>query len=200
MLEIWWIRHGQSQWNRENRWQGHSDIALSPEGEQQALRLRRGLSEVHFDAVYSSDLLRAMHTAELALPGCLPLRDGRLREVHFGEFEGLTRAEMTAEQLDRLKIWFQDPYSARVRGGESLTDVAERLQKWQSELPSRGRIAVFTHGGVIRCHLWGVTPGESFWRVQIDNCSTSCVVHGPEKSEVIWVNDCSCQEQSAWRE
>lgn len=195
MLELWWIRHGQSQWNVENRWQGHSDIPLSEKGEQQALRLRRALSEIHFDAVYSSDLCRAVRTAELALPGTPPFRDGRLREVHFGEFEGLTRAEMSPEQLDRLKVWFQDPYAARVLGGESLTDVGKRIQDWQSELPVSGRVAIFSHGGVIRCHLWAAAGGGNFWKVQIDNCSTTCVVHGPEGAEVRWINDTSYQEE-----
>ncbi|MBN9416571.1 hypothetical protein ABS71_14730 [bacterium SCN 62-11] len=191
MLELWWIRHGQSQWNVENRWQGHSDIPLSDEGEQQALRLRRALSEVHFDAVYSSDLCRAVRTAELALPALAPRRDGRLREVHFGEFEGLTRADMSPEQLERLKVWFQDPYAGRVLGGESLTEVGERILAWQRELPESGRIAVFTHGGVIRCHLWAASGESNPWKVQIDNCSTTCVVHGPKGADVRWVNDTS---------
>lgn len=194
MLELWWIRHGQSQWNVENRWQGHSDIPLSQIGEQQALSLRDSLGEIHFDAVYSSDLSRAVRTAELALPGIPPLRDGRLREVHFGEFEGLTRAEMSAEQVARLKVWFQDPYAARVLGGESLTDVGKRIQAWQSELPDSGRVAVFTHGGVIRCHLWAVSGGDNPWKVQIDNCSVTCVVHGPDGAEVRFVNDTSYRE------
>lgn len=189
MLELWWIRHGQSRWNAENRWQGHSDIALSEAGEEQALRLRGRLAGMHFDSVYSSDLQRAVRTAELALPGLAPRRDGRLREVNFGEFEGLTRDEMTPEQLDRLKVWFKDPYAARVLNGESLTDVGQRIRSWQAELPQSGRVAIFTHGGVIRCHLWEAGPSpDGFWRVQIDNCSTTCVLHRPEGAEILWIN------------
>lgn len=189
MLELWWIRHGQSQWNVENRWQGHSDIDLSPTGEQQSLQLRTRLAGVHFDAVYSSDLRRAMRTAELALPGQRVTRDGRLREVNFGEFEGLTRAEMEPDQLDRLRVWFQDPYSSRVLNGESLADVEQRIKAWQAELPSSGRVAIFTHGGVIRCHLWAHSPGPGgVWKVQIENCSSTCLLHGPDSVEVLWIN------------
>ncbi|MBS2033376.1 histidine phosphatase family protein [bacterium] len=189
MLELWWIRHGQSRWNVESRWQGHSDIELSPEGEQQALRLRERLAEVHFDSIYSSDLRRAVRTAELALPGREVIRDGRLREVNFGEFEGLTKGEMTPAQLDRLREWFRDPYAARVLNGESLGDVELRIQSWQAELPESGRVAIFTHGGVIRCHLWANSPGPGgVWKVQIDNCSTTCLLHGRETVEVLWVN------------
>ncbi|MFN8610260.1 MAG: histidine phosphatase family protein [Vulcanimicrobiota bacterium] len=189
MLELWWIRHGQSRWNVENRWQGHSDIDLSQAGEEQALQLRARLAGTRFDAVYSSDLRRASRTAEIALPGLPVQRDGRLREVHFGEFEGLTRAEMAPEQLDRLKVWFQDPYASRVLGGESLADVESRILAWQAELPGTGRVAVFTHGGVIRCHLWANSPGPGgFWKVQIDNCSTTCLRHWPERVEVLWIN------------
>ena len=192
-LEIWWIRHGQSTWNIENRWQGHSNIPLSEIGQQQALRLRRALQEVVFDSIYSSDLDRAQHTARLALPeGSRIISDARLRECHFGDFEGLTRAQMDEAQTQVLGQWLQDPFGLPIPGGESLADVQQRVQSWLSELPGSGRVAVFTHGGVIRSSLWSTQPdtGNNPWRVQIANCSTTCIRYSnPIKIE--WVNDTS---------
>jgi alpha-ribazole phosphatase/probable phosphoglycerate mutase len=190
-LEIWWIRHGQSLWNRENRWQGHSDIPLSDQGQEQARRLGKALRSTPFDLVFSSDLQRARQTAGLALPGHRVVCDARLREVHFGEFEGLTLEEMSEEQRRILKDWLKDPFARRIPAGESLHDVLRRLQAWLAELPDRGRVAVFTHGGLIRCGLWTCGDKQANpWQLQIANCSSSCIRYGAE-SRIEWVNDLS---------
>ncbi|MCA9797558.1 MAG: histidine phosphatase family protein, partial [Candidatus Eremiobacteraeota bacterium] len=68
MLEVWWIRHGQSTWNEEGRWQGHADVPLTELGRQQARSLQARLAGIGFDQVFSSDLERASQTASLALP------------------------------------------------------------------------------------------------------------------------------------
>ena len=193
-LEVWWIRHGQSTWNIENRWQGHSDIPLSDEGREQALRLRKALQSTTFDRVFSSDPQRARQTAQIALPQHAVVSDSRLREVHFGEFEGLTRDEMSEAQRHILKAWLQDPFAQRIPAGESLQDVLERLRGWREELPPRGRVAVFTHGGVIRCSLWSCRGDEQAnpWQMQIANCSTSCVRYAQE-NRIVWINDVTHQ-------
>lgn len=196
-LQIWWIRHGESTWNRENRWQGHSDIPLSQTGQEQAQRLARALQQQRFDLVFSSDLQRARQTAEIALPGVEVVTDPRLREVHFGHFEGLTREEMSEEQRQELSRWLKDPFETAIPGGESLAQVYERLCQWRSGLPTSGKVAVFTHGGVIRCSLWKSKGNSetSPWRVQIANCSTTCIRYS-DPPQVEWINDLSYQELS----
>jgi len=188
-LEIWWIRHGESLWNQVNRWQGHSDVALSQQGEEQARKLSERLARVGFDLVFSSDLQRAVHTARLALPGQSIQSDPRLREIHFGEYEGLTRDEMSEAQRLRLTEWLKNPFATALPGGESLLEVHARLQNWLGEQPRRGRIAVFTHGGVIRCNLWKSqgSAEENPWRIQVANCSTTCIRYA-EKPTVEWIN------------
>lgn len=195
-LEVWWIRHGQSVWNAENRWQGHSDVPLSPLGRRQALSLRRALQGVRFDFVFCSDLMRAEETARLALPDAPRVQEGRLREMNFGDFEGLTRDEMSEEQRQFLNDWLQDPIGVgQLPGGESLQEVRERVHQWLEGLPERGRVAAFTHGGVIRCGLWGsrAVPGANPFQFQVANCSTTCIRYG-KVNRIEWINDISFLE------
>lgn len=191
-LEIWWIRHGESLWNREGRWQGHTDVELSALGEDQARKLALRLQGVAFQRVYSSDLARARRTAELALPGQSPQTDLRLREVHFGDFEGRAWADFDEPNRQLLQDWLKDPFGMRIPGGESMGDVRVRVGSWFSELAEPGRIAVFTHGGVIRSEIWQIVgpPQDNRWTVQIENTSITRIRYGSRIS-LERVNDCS---------
>lgn len=191
-VEVWWIRHGQSEWNASFRWQGHTDVALSAEGQRQASLLGRRLRNVEFQAVYSSDLERARATARLALPEARLIEDPRLREVHFGVFEGCTRDELDDEKLALLEDWLRDPFGRRLPEGESMNDLAARLGAWLDELPATGRVAVFTHGGVIRCSLWTITgpPLGNRWTVQLANAGITCIRYA-RRTSIERVNDCA---------
>jgi broad specificity phosphatase PhoE len=197
-LEIWWIRHGESLWNRQGRWQGHSDIDLSPVGEEQARKLSRRLESIAFDRVYSSDLRRARHTAELALPCQPPQADQRLRELHFGSFEGRSSDEFDEEAREQLQQWLRDPFGLRIPGGESMSDVRHRVGQWFEQLPSVGRLAVFTHGGVIRSEIWHIVgpPQENRWTVQIENTSITRIRYA-KRISLERINDCSHLEDDA---
>src|ERR1051325_9328218 len=88
------VRHGETEWNRDQRVQGHLDVALSERGVEQAHRLARWLAEEALDAPYGSDLQRARVTAEILAGDRLPVRlEPRLREGRFGAFGGLTAPE-----------------------------------------------------------------------------------------------------------
>ena len=132
MKEIWYVRHGETEWNAQRRFQGHLDVPLSPVGIGQAFRLAERLSRsrISFDRLYASDLRRARQTAEplaqvLGLPiATTPL----LREIHVGELAGLTRAEAEARFPSFLAEAAKDPWNARRPGGESMADLARRLE------------------------------------------------------------------------
>lgn len=149
-LHLTLVRHGTTAWNEGGRWQGLTDNPLGPQGEAQARALRERLAGQTFDAVWSSDLQRAVQTAELALPG-QPLRlDPRLREYHFGDFEGFTVPQMQAHA--GFVHWQADPWPHPAPGGESLRDVARRMRAWADELPD-GRVIAFSHSVAIRTLL-----------------------------------------------
>ena len=189
--KITWIRHGQSEWNAQGRWQGHTDILLSERGQEQALALSRRLKGVEFDAVYSSDLQRALQTCRLALP-CQDVRiDPRLREINFGIYEGNYWDGLTAGERSLVGEWWADPYRCKLEGGESMECVQARVAEFLDELPASCEIAVFTHGGVIRNAIWQVVgkPVGGSWSVQIENTSLTVMQYTENKSVIQRIND-----------
>jgi broad specificity phosphatase PhoE len=145
-LRVWLVRHGITDWNIEGRWQGWSDTPLSSLGIAQAQRVKSRLEGKPFTAVYSSDLERALRTAQLA--GFEPVPDSRLREVHFGAFEGGTSVENA--QHPAFEAWLEQSSTARTPEGESYVDLQHRMHAWLETLPDEGDVLAFTHGGAIQ--------------------------------------------------
>lgn len=194
MLELWLVRHGETTWNRERRWQGHSDAPLSELGRRQAAALAPRFAGDAFDLVFSSDLSRARDTARLALPARTALlEEPRLREMDFGAWEGLRFDQLGAEDQARLAGWGQDPDNFGAPGGETWRDLVRRVGAWATELPDRGRVAVFVHGGTIRAYLHEVAriaadPDRPF---VVANGSLSRVARRDSAIEVLQINDVS---------
>ncbi|MFN4232658.1 histidine phosphatase family protein [Thermus sp.] len=141
-MELWLVRHGETQWNREHRLLGWTDLPLTPLGEAQALGLKGRLPS--FPA-HSSDLKRALQTATLA--GFQPILTPALREIHFGALEGTLWEELERGYQEALLRFqgFSPP------GGESLEAFQERVFRFLEGLA--GPALLFTHGGVIRAAL-----------------------------------------------
>lgn len=154
-LELLLVRHGATEWNAAGRYQGHTDVPLSREGRAQAAMLAPVLAPLEDRAplVFSSDLGRARETAALACPWALSHQDARLRELAFGALEGLTYEESAARFGDRFIAWLEDPAAMAPPGGETLTQLHDRLDDWLSTLPDAGCVIAFTHGGVVRALL-----------------------------------------------
>lgn len=148
------VRHGQTAWNADSRIQGHTDIALDALGEWQAEQLARALSDERLHAIYSSDLARARQTAApLALRSGMRLQlDSGLRERAFGEFEGLSFAQIEQRWPDQAARWRRRDPEFGARGGEVLRHFRERVVAAVDRLAlaHRGQcIALVTHGGVL---------------------------------------------------
>ena len=154
-------RHGETDWNRDHRWQGHTGPPLNQTGRRQAAELATQLDTL--DAIYSSDTIRATETAEIvgAQLGLGIETDPRLREVNFGEWEGLTRHEINRLYEDAFTRW-EACEQAAPNGGESDEAMAERVIEALSQIAGDhpdGRVLVITSGGPIRAaqaHLRGV--------------------------------------------
>jgi broad specificity phosphatase PhoE len=146
MARILLVRHGQSEWNADGRWQGQADPPLSELGEQQAVAAARALGGV--DAVYASDLQRAHHTAQLvaAQLGTDVAVEPRLRERHAGDWEGRTRAEIEEGWPGYLET------GRRPDGYEPDDSVLERVLAVLDAIGAAhdGDVLVVTHGGVVR--------------------------------------------------
>jgi broad specificity phosphatase PhoE len=199
-LTITWIRHGESQWNAQSRWQGHSESPLSQRGQEQAGKLGRRLARARygFDKVFSSDLGRALETAQLALPKAQVTVDPRLREINFGVFEGKCLEQLDPSMREELSGWWRSPYlKALTGGGESMADLRARVEAWRAELAELSNIAVFTHGGVIRDALWRETtaPTDGQWSFLIDNTSLTVIAYSDRRNLIMRVNDCAHLEE-----
>lgn len=191
VLELWLIRHGETDWNVEGRIQGSADQPLNVRGLEQARRLGTRLASVRFDAVYASDLQRAAQTARTALPDAEVRLDARLRELAYGVLEGKTWSDMSDEEAAIAAHWHEDPYARRVPGGESYADLTERVEAFRAALPARGRIAAFSHGGTIRSALYAVVgrPNGAAWRVAIGNTAITRLRFDGRGVTVVSVND-----------
>jgi alpha-ribazole phosphatase/probable phosphoglycerate mutase len=154
------VRHGETDWNSERRWQGHTDTTLNERGREQARALAAELAGEHVDAVYSSDLVRAHETARIvADPRGLDVTAlPDLREKNFGTWEGLTD--------DEILIRFPEAQRGPWGDGETTEEVAGRvvaaLLRIAQSHPG-GQVLVVSHGGPLRAALGrcGVDPPAS---------------------------------------
>lgn len=168
MRQLTLIRHALTEWNATGRFQGHSDVALSAAGVAQARRLARHLSRVRagVDLVYSSPLSRALQTAELVFPDHEVIPDARLKELHFGVFEGFTQEQNEAHESWRW--WAEDPFARAAPQGESYQALRLRAVAWLESLPELPHIAAVTHSGTIQMllsHVLGVE--RPTWRKRV---------------------------------
>jgi broad specificity phosphatase PhoE len=150
------LRHGQSVWNAEGRWQGQADPPLSELGERQAAAAAGRLAGVRFSRVVASDLVRARRTAEIIATalglGDVLLETG-LREIDVGDWTGLTRPEIQAGWSGMLAAW-SDGRAPSPPGGETRDHLAERarttLARVAADASPGDRLLVVSHGALIR--------------------------------------------------
>lgn len=162
MIEVWFVRHGQTDWNLERRVQGWTDVPLNQTGVRQAQLLADALHGIPFHSIYTSDLSRAKTTATIlqAQLGSPLHVDARLRERHFGRAEGTFRLEGVAHSGEIKRIALASSPVVRHDeandGREPDVEVQRRANSFLSTLVTRhqeGRILCVSHGGLIRAIL-----------------------------------------------
>ncbi|MDX6367274.1 MAG: hypothetical protein QOK30_2350 [Nocardioidaceae bacterium] len=164
MTRLVLVRHGETLWHRENRYAGTTDVELTPHGRDQARDLADWAATAALDAVWASTLSRATETARAcaAATGADLVTDGRLRELDFGEAEGLTRQEMHVRFPDAARDFLRDPVRHHLPGGEDPVRAARRFTSCLQDIAERhtsARVLVVAHSTVIRlalCSLIGV--------------------------------------------
>ena len=176
-------RHGETTWNAERRFQGRTDVALSPRGRAQAQALGGALRGYRIAAAYVSPFRRARETAEVALAGTgvpvTPVEE--LRELSLGEWEGCTVDEVRAREGDPYRAWLLAPHDCPPPGGEPLDAVSARVRAAIDHIsalhPNGDDVLVVAHGGVISvyaCALLGCSF-NALWRLRVDNASLTVV-------------------------
>lgn len=169
-VTLYFVRHGETDWNAAGRLQGQTDVCLNGTGRSQAARNGRVVKGLigeaeGFDFV-ASPLSRARETMEIVRTEMGLDRGGfrldeRLQEIHFGHWEGLTWAELPRRDPAGYEARLADAFGWRPHGGESYRDLLERVVTWHETLEQDA--VIVSHGGVsrvLRAHLLGVDPRE----------------------------------------
>ena len=172
---VWLVRHPQTDWNRQRRYQSRSDRPLTSFGMQIGESIARRLRTMPFETVVSSGLMRTDSVAQMvaARRGLVTLVDRRWRDVDQGAWEGLTYAEVMSRYSDQAHERWTDPWRSRAHGGESMADLWERVQTaWQAVLAAHdgAHLLIVTHATPIQlllCSLLGV-PFERHWQFRTD--------------------------------
>ena len=183
MTELLLVRHGETDWNRERRFQGHADPPLNETGREQANALAEELTGEEIELVYTSDLQRARETAQIvgARLGADVVPLPALREIDVGEWEGLTWPEIEQRYPEGARLWHERGYGWE--SGETYDQLGERvvaeLRRIAAQHPEQ-RVLVVGHGGTIRvarAFVEGVSVTESRSRSRaIGNCEVFRVV------------------------
>jgi broad specificity phosphatase PhoE len=181
MKRILLIRHGQTDWNIEGRWQGHFDVTLNDEGRAQARTLADYLRDHPITAVYSSDLVRAHETAARVAEahGLSVQDDPRWRELHLGVFQGLTTTEINSKYPEEMRRTREEYLDYVIPTGESRRAMQKRAYAAFREIVEREagpEIVVVSHGGTIRVLLMRLfRENADILRRSVHNTSISTV-------------------------
>jgi len=203
---LYLIRHGQTDWNVEERYQGQIDSTLSARGREQAARLAETLVSVPLRAIYTSPLSRARDTAAvLAVPhGLAVVTLEALGEVNMGEWEGLTASEITDRFGDVLRARRRDPQGVTPAGGEGLADLQARALGAVACMVGRHpgeTIAAVAHGGLNKTILLAAlgAPLSRYWAIRQDNAAINLIVFAHAGARVELLNETSHLEVPAAR-
>ncbi|RXZ77868.1 histidine phosphatase family protein [Paenibacillaceae bacterium] len=171
--ELYLLRHGKTNWNLERRYGGRTDLPLAASELHLLDPARKRLAGMAFEAVYCSDLCRTYQTLEAVRPDLAEqaVRDTRLRELDFGNWEGCTYEQLKHQAL--YCAWLDEPEHHRPPEGESIAQLRERIRSFLEEalpdLDQRGtqltprRMLIVSHGGAIRMMLSLLLTGHNFW-------------------------------------
>ncbi len=184
-MNIYIMRHSETDWNKLLKIQGSTDIPLNQEGIKLAEKVSDSIyrNKIFFDKIYSSPLIRAKKTAEIMnkYSNVSIILDDRLKEFHFGQAEGVSFEELkTNPKFSSLKNWFLDPKNYKAEfGSESYESFFGRIDSFIDDLKKETfkNILVVCHGGVVRGLLkeisnWSI---EQFASVKIPNCGLNLV-------------------------
>lgn len=197
MSKLLLVRHAKTK-QGHRRYCGHSQIGLDPEGIVQARMLRDHLAREEIAAIYSSDLNRARLTAQIiaSLHPTEVVLCPEIRELDFGEIEGMTFEEVNKCCPEAVRLWSSGDLDATAPDGESLRQLASRVQLFAARLRSHSpeeTILIVAHSGPLRVLLctWLGIDLERSWQIRLDPASVSLVETYPEGTIVCFLNNTS---------
>ena len=206
MTKIYLTRHGETEWNRQLKFQGHKNSDLTDKGILAAELLADRIEEIDIDHIVSSPLMRAYNTAEIVRGN----KDVEIvthigfKEINLGDFEGMSYVNIKKQQPTLLANIEKDPFINRYPNGENLQEFYKRVVKALMEVIDKYRnktILIVAHGGTIKCieaHIRGFKLSSDWMGNVVKNCSLSCVeVNENNEISEVFYNDTKHLEGSA---
>lgn len=199
MTRLVFVRHGRAE-GAENRCIGHTDLPLSTQGVDALRELVAGESHASTSAggtrLFSSDLRRAVETADVIAGaiGCPVTRDARLREMHFGLWDGVPWTTIERDDAERLRTWMENWIAAAPPGGESAADLSHRAVRWTTETLATAapdeRIIVVSHAGWIRAALTHLLARDiaGMFEIPVEHARATTVDFSPSGCVIIAAN------------
>jgi len=192
------VRHGQTPWNRDSRYQGWRDTGLTRQGRREVKLLARRMASEPLDAIYSSDLKRACYTArKIAKYHNLRVKaTDKLREISFGAWEGLTPDQIEAKWPKLYQRWRAGPANLKIPQGESVEGFAIRVSEAIDDIvawhPDQ-TVLVATHGGLIRIAIMKVRGLDlnSWWETRQENGAINILEFHADGATAVLQNDIS---------
>ncbi|WP_100160013.1 2,3-diphosphoglycerate-dependent phosphoglycerate mutase GpmB [Proteus columbae] len=182
MLQVYLVRHGETEWNVARRIQGQSDSPLTANGVRQAQQVAEKVKSAGITHIISSDLGRTRQTAEIIAQacGCEVITDPRLRELNMGVLEQREIATLKTQEEAWRKSLIDGTPDGRIPQGESMAELASRMQAALNQcldLPENSRPLLVSHGIALGCLLSTVLglPAHAERRLRLRNCSISRV-------------------------
>jgi alpha-ribazole phosphatase len=190
------VRHGDTELNSGERYWGYTDVKLSLAGIRQAERLRDHLAMEQIDVVYSSDLRRALRTAETIASrhNLKVITCPELREINFGQLEGLTFEQVSQLHPEVTRLWIERSPKLKYPGGESLEELNNRVSSFVRRLENHAEqetILTVAHSGVLRtlvCQLLGMELRQR-WQMRLNLASLTVVETYPQSAILCLLND-----------
>ncbi len=197
LKNIYLIRHGETDWNRDKRFQGQTDVALNSTGKAQAAELIALMTQLKIEAAFASDLSRAYETAQIALSEVRIniQKDPRLRETNIGEAEGLTYdeivAKFTEESIVKWRSYEEHNMDFKYITGESKRQMMVRIRDVVLEISqnaTKNNIAIFCHGMVMRAMTFAFGQGVDWDHQVFSNGSVHHFVWDDARPEYLKYN------------
>ena len=199
-MKIFLVRHGETEWNRINRFQGISDIPLNTKGKAQVEALAQALKDETIDVVYSSPLIRAGETAKAIRhfhPSSLYFEEEGLKEMDLGDFEGMDASLWAKQYPEFRKKWRESPASIKLPGGESLKGVQIRAVKTLERIIQNHNpettLLICSHNFVIHailCHALEMSL-DNFREIKQETAALNLLYKNDDRLVVEKVNEVS---------
>ncbi len=188
IMMLYIVRHGETEWNRQHKVQGHTDIPLNDYGRHLARETAEGMKDIRIDLGYTSPLLRAKETAQIIMGDRKAelIEDERIQEIGFGKYEGICSGgkEQTPESIEFNRFFTDTGDYSAPEDGETVAQLYERTGEFLNEMCCRDDLAeknilVSTHGAAMTAllnRIKGNLSVEHFWKDEVPpNCSVTLV-------------------------